>query len=156
MTDNHSGTRSRVRRSERAQHFYAARTFSDEEIKNEEQPSNAQALDKKSVSESSVTAPAGEAYLPNEPLASPKEAQERYTPNDISAPADEPATEGNEPQLDFSAYYRRDGSASEGDGSEPAFAPPIKLDFSGYDDHPWNDVNLSSEAIEHRDLIAAF
>ena len=33
MTDNHSGTRSRVRRSERAQHFYAARTFSDEEIK---------------------------------------------------------------------------------------------------------------------------
>ena len=47
MTDNHSGTRSRVRRSERAQHFYAARTFSDEEIKNEEQPSNAQALDKK-------------------------------------------------------------------------------------------------------------
>ena len=60
MTDNHSGTRSRVRRSERAQHFYAARTFSDEEIKNEEQPSNAQALDKKSASESSVTAPAGE------------------------------------------------------------------------------------------------
>ena len=95
MTDNHSGTRSRVRRSERAQHFYAARTFSDEEIKNEEQPSNAQALDKKSASESSVTAPAGEAYLPNEPLASPKEAQERYTPNDISAPADEPAAEGN-------------------------------------------------------------
>ena len=40
MTDNHSGTRSRVRRSERAQHFYAARTFSDEEIKNEEQPSS--------------------------------------------------------------------------------------------------------------------
>ena len=77
MTDNHSGTRSRVRRSERAQHFYAARTFSDEEIKNEEQPSNAQALDKKSASESSVTAPAGEAYLPNEPLASQKEAQER-------------------------------------------------------------------------------
>ena len=132
MTDNHSGTRSRVRRSERAQHFYAARTFSDEEIKNEEQPSNAQALDKKSASESSVTAPAGEAYLPNEPLASQKEAQERYTPNDISAPDDEPAAEGNEPQIDFSAYYRRDGSASEGDGSEPAFAPPIKLDFSGF------------------------
>ena len=40
------------------------------------------------------------------------------------------------PQIDFSAYYRRDGSASEGEGSEPAFAPPIKLDFSGYDDHP--------------------
>ena len=139
MTDNHSGTRSRVRRSERAQHFYAARTFSDEEIKNEEQPSNAQALDKKSASESSVTAPAGEAYLPNEPLASPKEAQERHTPNDISAPADEPAAEGNELQIDFSAYYRRDGSAPEGDGSEPAFAPPIKLDFSGYDDHPWNE-----------------
>ena len=96
-------------------------------------------MDKKSASESSVTAPAGEAYLPNEPLASQKEAQERYTPNDISAPADEPAAEGNVPQLDFSAYYRRDGSASEGEGSEPAFAPPIKLDFSGYDDHPWNE-----------------
>ena len=71
--------------------------------------------------------------MPNEPLASQKEAQERYTPNDISAPADETAAEGNAPQIDFSAYYRRDGSASEGDGSEPAFAPPIKLDFSGYD-----------------------
>ena len=123
------GTRSRVRRSERAQHFYAARTFSDEEIKNEEQPSNAQALDKKSASESSVTAPTGEAYLPNEPLASQKEAQERYTPNDISAPADEPAAEGNAPQIDFSAYYRRDGSASEGEGSEPAFAPPSSWIF---------------------------
>ena len=43
------------------------------------------------------------------------------------------------PRLIFLPTIAGDGSASEGEGSEPAFAPPIKLDFSGYDDHPWNE-----------------
>lgn len=38
-------------------------------------------------------------------------------------------------QEDFSAYYRRGGS-TEGEGAEPAFAPPPKLDFLSYDDKP--------------------
>ena len=117
MTDNHSGTRSRVRRSERAQHFYAARTFSDEEIKNEEQPSNAQALDKKKRLRVFCNRAGGRSLFAQRAACIPeRSAGNAIRPMTFLHRLTSRAAEGNAPQIDFSAYYRRDGSASEGDG----------------------------------------
>ena len=142
MTDNHSGTRSRARRSERTQHFYAARSFSDEEIIGGEQPAISQEETEHEIAPTPVSAAAvsEEIYTPNE-LASPEEAWEGYAPNETPAAGDAPveAETGGEDGFDFSAYYRRDGKATDGEEAEPAFAPPIKLDFAGYDDQPWNE-----------------
>ena len=139
MTDNHSGTRSRSRRAERAQRFYAARTFSDEEIRSEEQPVAVQAGEQKSFSaqQPPLSAAAGEAYAPNEPQ---EESWAGYAPNEAPAAGEQPDQDaaGGEQQIDFSAYYRRDGGAVDGDASEPAFAPPLKLEYT--EDQPWNEA----------------
>ena len=144
MTDNHSDTRSRVRRSERAQRFYTARTFSDDEIISGEQPIIPhEETGHEAVSGSVSAAAVGVGvYAPNEPPASPEEAWEGYAPNETPAVGDAPveAETGAEGEADFSAYYRRDGKATDGEEAEPAFAPPIKLDFSGYEDQPWNEA----------------
>ncbi len=52
-----------------------------------------------------------------------------YTPNEPVQAA---------PAADFSAYYRPDSAAGDA-GEEPAFAPPPKLDFTGYEAQPWSD-----------------
>lgn len=65
--------------------------------------------------------------MANEAAYSPRQDEpDRY--------AAAPAQEGD----DLSAYYRRDGAAGVG-GDEPAFAPPPKLDFLGYDGQPWRE-----------------
>lgn len=144
MTDNHSDTRSRARRSERAQRFYTARTFSDDEIISGEQPIIPhEETGHEAVSGSVSAAAVGKGvYAPNEPPASPEEAWEGYAPNEMPAVGDVPVESetGAEGEADFSAYYRRDGKATDGEEAEPAFAPPIKLDFSGYEDQPWNEA----------------
>ena len=91
MTDNHSGTRSRARRSERTQHFYAARSFSDEEIIGGEQPAISQEETEHEIAPTLVSAAAvsEEIYTPNE-LASPEEAWEGYAPNETPAAGDAP------------------------------------------------------------------
>ena len=167
MTDNHSGTRNRARRSERAQHFYAARTFSDEEIRSEEQSVAGQAEEQESISaqQPPLSAAAGEPYAPNEPQ---EESWAGYAPNETPAAGEQPdqGAAGEEQQIDFSAYYRRDSGAVDGEASEPAFAPPLKLEYT--EDQPWNEspqqepqsnVYRPREATwadaERRDVLAA-
>ena len=63
-----------------------------------------------------------------------------YTPNENVETWREAA-----PEVDFSAYYRPD-SAGGSMGEEPAFAPPPKLDFTGYEGQPWSDEPQDTSA----------
>lgn len=118
MTDNHSG-KSRVRRSERARSLYVARTVSPagEEV----------ALEAAAQQELQGAEAQAEASV--QPYGG-------YTPN-ASGEGLAGVEKTSHPQEDLSAYYRRGGSQSpEGEEAEPAFAPPPKLDFLGFDDKP--------------------
>ena len=81
-----------------------------------------------------------DAVQPNMPEEEQRESYADYTPNE-PVEARREAT----PTADFSAYYRP-GGAGDGAGEEPAFAPPPKLDFAGYEAQPWGNEPQDASA----------
>ena len=111
MSQNHPAPRRRSRVSEQAQHFYTARAgysaaeepYEEPELARPAQPSRA-------------------------PAQEPAFSHDAYPANDGYVEDETPAS----PQMDYSAYYSRDGAAQE-DVSEPAFAAPVHLQYYGYE-----------------------
>ena len=123
MTEHQSGKRSRVRRTERAQHLYAARAYSQEEAPQPGQP-----------------VPDGEAGFTAEP------SDDSFLGYAANEEAPHPADESGE---DFSAYYRRSSGDEDGEAAEPAFAPPPKLDYLTSEAQPWNDAPAQPAEAQH-------
>lgn len=151
MTEKHSSAGGRIRRSERARHLYTARDAYVTEAEaplpdevNDEAlytPNEADAAWANSAEEVLPYGEAGTSYPPNEEYV----PLNGYTPNEESPAAVQPEAkitdEADEPepgpQVDFSAYYRRDVQPEE--VAEPAFAPPPKMDAFLFEDDEWRE-----------------
>ena len=155
MMDTPTPRRSRSRLQERAQHLYTARA---EEYHTEMQPQAEETSTPYLPNESwsahggyTPNEPEAVGYTPNEEAASfgeytPNEAYadfDGYTPNEETVyeltdwkqeelpPAPEAA-----PQVDYAAYYSREGAEQETE-AEPAFAPPPSMQQYGYQPQEW-------------------
>ena len=116
MTDPHSRRRSRMNRTERAEHLYRARAHEYQFEQNETayQPNE-------EIS--------GAAYAPNEP-----ERDAQYLPND---PQDEYSGYMPNEEPDYAAYYSREGAEQESE-AEPAFAPPPSMQQYAFEPQEWD------------------
>lgn len=116
MSERSSAPRRRSRRSEQAQHLYTARAA----YPVEETPAFAP---------ESLPGYTPEAEEPAAPPSAPAEAWDGYVPNEENYEGYTP----NEPEQlpEYAAYYSREGAAAD-DDTQPAFAPPPKMDAYGY------------------------
>lgn len=126
MSENRPAPRRRSRRSEQAQHLYTARAA----YPVDEQP----AWEPESLP----------GYEPEDAQAEPVQPQKEwdgYAPNEESWDGYTP----NEPEVlpEYAAYYSREG-ASYDDDAQPAFAPPPKMDYYGYE----SQIQLDQPAME--------
>ena len=129
MTDTPNRRRSRMNRTERAEHLYTARAH--EYTTETEQPLQ----QTETVYQPNEADDVYAGYQPNEPqndyaAYQPNEMEEYegYTPNELPV----------QPQVDYSAYYSREGAELE-DAAEPAFAPPPSMQQYAFEPQAWEE-----------------
>ena len=158
MTDTPSPRRSRSRVAERAQHLYTARAEEySEGLTHRAEPQARFAPNEPDAAYGTYASGAAYgAYTPNEiqqpeyASYTPNEPEDEYagyTPNE-EAPLyagytpNEPEDEytgyppNEEPQVDYAAYYSREGTAQENE-AESAFAPPPSMQQYTFEAQPW-------------------
>lgn len=123
MSENHSAPRRRSRRSEQAQHLYTARAAYPVQEEDAWQPESLPGYEPEAV-QAAAAQPQWDGYAANE------ETYDGYTPNEETYAGYTP----NEPETlpDYAAYYSREGASAQED-AQPAFAPPPKMDYYGYE-----------------------
>lgn len=139
MTDTPSRRRSRLNRTE--QHLYTARAQEDS-IDAGPQADAMQPLYTPNEPETAYAA-----YTPNEPDT----VYASYTPNepgtDYAAytPNDWPQAANDAPQVDYAAYYSREGAELEGE-AEPAFAPPPSMQQYACEPQAWQEDAVEEDS----------
>ena len=127
MSEHPSAPRRRSRRSEQAQHLYTARAAYPLEEQDEWAPESLPGYEPEPETPLPYEEPtAWSGYAPNE------ETYVGYTPNEPEAL----------PQ--YAAYYSREGAGAD-ESAQPAFAPPPKMDFYGYE----SQIQMDEPAEEH-------